>query len=202
MSQPYSLLDQSHPLSSTVGDREPPSCQGAVFYEGDGSYVVKGMIRTQSSDAKLLFWAANPATRGYSSAGSGLPYPSAEMAFEDTPNRGVVHINSGYFEFRVHFPNAFYVGLGSRYVEPCVFVKVCESGRETPIQSILLGNGIPFRSLDHPKERREKNVMFYHGRDALPNRTQEQILRDSAYPEKKDGVFDVPANFWGKAIPM
>jgi hypothetical protein len=202
MSQSYSLLDQSHPLSATVGFREPPSCQGAVFYEGDGKYVVKGMTRSFGSSAKLLFWAANPASRGYSCAGSGLPYPSAEMAFEDTPNRGVVHINNGYFEFRVHFPNAFYASLGTRYVEPCVFVKVCEEGRESPIQSIVLGNGIPFRTIDHPKERYQKGVMFYHGRDALPHRSQEQILRDSAYPEKKNGVFDVPANFWGNAIPQ
>jgi hypothetical protein len=198
----YSLLDQSHPLSATIGFREPPSCEGAVFYEGDGKFVVKGMAKSTSSNAKLLFWAANPATRGYSAAGSGLPYPSAEMAFEDTPNRGVVRMNSGYFEFRVHFPNAFYVGLGSRYIPPSVFVKVCEEGRDTPIQSILLGNGIPFRSIDHPRERYQKGAMFYDGRDQLPHRSQEQILRDSAYPELKDGAYNVPSNFWGKAIPM
>jgi hypothetical protein len=197
----YSLLGQSHPLSATTGVVEAPRCQGAVFYEGEGSYVVKGMIETKTSDAKLLFWAANPASRGYSFTGSGLPYPSAEMAFEDTPNRGVVPVRGNYFEFRVHFPNAFYVGLGTRYIPPSVFVKVCEEGSDNKIHRITLGNGIPFRSLDHPAQRYEKNQMFYHGRDALPHRSQEQILRDSAYPEQSKGVYRVPSNFWGQSIP-
>lgn len=197
----YSLLDQSHPMSSTTGVVEPPSCQGAVFYEGDGTYVVKGMIDNKTSNAKLLFWAANPASRGYSFSGSGLPYPTPEMAFEDTPNRGVVPIRGNYFEFRVHYPNAFYAGMGTQYVSPSVFVKVCEDGGDNRIHKIALGTGIPYRSLDHPAGRYEHQQMFYHGRDALPHRTQEQILRDSAYPTTTDGTYRTPANFWGKSIP-
>jgi hypothetical protein len=198
----YSLLDQSQTMSATTGVVEPPTCQGAVFYEGDGSYIVKGMIQTNTANAKLLFWAANPATRGYSASGSGMPYPSPEMAFEDTPNRGVVPIRGNYFEFRLHLPNAFYVGLGTHYIAPCVFVKVCENGSDGKIHKISISTGIPYRTLDHPAQRYEKQQMFYHGRDSLPQRTQEQILRDSAYPEASKGVYRTPSNFWGKSIPQ
>jgi hypothetical protein len=41
------------------------------------------------------------------------------------------------------------------------------------------------------------NSLFYKGRDDLPIRTQEQILRDSGYPDKNI----MPPNFWGLSIP-
>lgn len=176
------------------------SCEGVVLYEGSGDYVIKGTIRTRTNNAKLMFWAANPATRGYSFTGSGIPYPSPEVAFENTPNRGLVNINNGFFEFKVHFPNAFYVGLGSKYVQPTVFVRICEEGSDGAVNTIPLGNGIPFRMITYPDSYKQNRATFYDGRDALPMRTQEQILRESGYPSDKP--YKMPDNFWGKAIPQ
>ena len=48
-----------------------------------------------------------------------------------------------------------------------------------------------------PKTAARANPRFYSGRTELPMRTQEQILRDSGYPENNK----MPANFWGKAVP-
>ena len=40
--------------------------------------------------------------------------------------------------------------------------------------------------------------IFYSGRNKLPVRTQEQILRDSSYP----CINKMPDNFWGLAVPQ
>ena len=93
------------------------------------------------------------------------------------------------------------MGLGSVLVEPCVHIKVCENGKSGKVETIKLGNGIPFRSLTYPPIQAgtapRKNPMFYSSRDKLPIRSQEQILRDSGFPEENV----MPENFWGKAVP-
>lgn len=177
------------------------SCKGVVLDSGEGEYVVKGSIATKTLDATILFWAPNPPTYTTSYSGSGLPYPSPDVAYENTPNRGAVKSSGGNFEFRVRYPNSYYIGLGSVYVEPCVHIKVCEEGADNKVHTIKLGNGIPFRMLTYPPSQPEtkprSNPLFYSGRPQLEMRTQEQILRDSGYPE--DNV--MPKNFWGKAVP-
>ena len=40
--------------------------------------------------------------------------------------------------------------------------------------------------------------MFYKSLQTLPVRSQEQILRDSAYPKKNK----MPKNFWGLTPPV
>ena len=47
------------------------------------------------------------------------------------------------------------------------------------IYSFKLSGGIPYRTLTYPEKR--NSPMFYNGRDKLPIRTQEQILRDYSY---------------------
>lgn len=177
------------------------SCDGIVLDKGNGEYVVKGKVESETTNPKIIFWAPNPPTYTTSYSGSGLPFPNAEIAYENTPNQGAVIATNRNFEFRVRYPNAFYMGLGSLYVEPCVHIKVCENGKTGNVETIKLGNGIPFRSLTYPPTQPgtkiRKNPSFYDGRDKLPIRTQEQILRESGYPENNV----VPDNFWGKSVP-
>lgn len=177
------------------------SCDGIVLDSGNGEYIVKGHVNTKTPNANILFWAANPATYTGSFTGSGLPYPSADVAYENTPNRGAVKSEGGHFRFRVRYPNAYYMGLGSVYVEPCVFIKVCEEGGDNKVHRIRLGNGIPFRMLTYPPSLPQtaprQNALFYAGRETLPIRTQEDILRASAYPSENK----MPKNFWGMAVP-
>ena len=63
-----------------------------------------------------------------------------------------------------------------------------------------MGNGIPFRMLTYqqtPVTVSRDSPNFYNGGFNLPVRTQEQILRDSAYPDKNT----MPKNFWGLRPP-
>ena len=177
------------------------SCEGTVLDGGEGEYVVKGTVKSKTSNPKVLFWAANPPTYTTSYSGSGLPYPNPDIAYENTPNRGSVIANNRSFEFRIRYPNSFYIGLGSLYLEPCVHIKICENGTDGNVETIKLGNGIPFRSLTYPptqpNTRPRRGPLFYLGRDKLPIRSQETILRESGFPEENI----VPKNFWGMAVP-
>ena len=73
-------------------------CEGVVLDAGQGEFVVRGKVETISNSATIMFWAANPPTYCTSYSGSGLPYPNADIAYENTPNRGAVKSNNGEFE--------------------------------------------------------------------------------------------------------
>jgi hypothetical protein len=175
------------------------SCEGVTEDSGNGEYSVNG--HTDAPDGSMIvFWAPNPPNYNGSYSGSGLPFPSPTIAFDNTPNKGV-RVQGGQFRFQIHFPNSFYAGLGTYYVSPQVYYKICgNSGQDSKVHAITLGDGIPFRTLTYPPPPNtapRRNCMVYGGRDSLPVRTQEQILRDSGYPDKNL----IPDNFWGSSIP-
>lgn len=173
-------------------------CEGQVLDSGEGEYTVKGKL-SKGGNRTILFWTANPPTYNSSYSGSGLPYANPEMAYENTPNRGMVKAVNGHFEFKIRYPNSYYTGLGTVCVEPCCHIKICDS-TEDKIHTIKLGNGIPFRMLTYPpinNERPRNSPLFYKEPENIPIRTQEQILRDSAFPEENK----MPDNFWGLKPP-
>jgi len=178
------------------------SCEGVVLDSGEGEFIVKGQLSGIHANPTVLFWAPNPPTYNCSFSGSGLPYPNADVAFENSPNRGAVKAPAGQFEFKVRYPNSYYIGLGSLIQCPAVFIKVCDQAGNGEIQKIELGASVPYRSLTYPPivkgQRGRSDAMFYVGRDALPHRTQEQILRDSGYPAKNV----MAMNFWGLRPPQ
>jgi len=174
------------------------NCKYVVEKKSRGEFLVKGHIADGGSQ-KLIYYASNPPTYNSSFSGSGLPFPNPDVAFEGTPNNGaVMTYPDGRFEFKVFYPNGYYIALGTIYVGPHVFIKTCGAEK---VHSIYLGDGIPFRMLTYPSPpytAPRKCPMFYAegGRQMPPTRTQEQILRDSRYPDTNE----MPKNFWGKAI--
>ena len=177
---------------------ENEACQGTITEMGQGDLVIHGTVNN-IKDGKLYFWAAAPPTHGTSFSGSGMPYPNPVVAFDNTPNRGVVELSNGSFEFNIHYPNAYYVGLGSLYVPPHINLKLCRNGEQDKYFSITIDDGIPFRTLTYPAPPSNKpriSPMFYHECDKGA-RSQEAILRASAYPSENK----MPENFWGDRPP-
>ena len=176
------------------------SCKEAVIDSGSGEFTVDGS--TDAPDGSIvIFWAANPPNYNTSFSGSGLPYPNPDVAFDNTPNQGATKVKNGSFKFKIRYPSSFYAGLGSLYLPPQVYYKVCQGeDNESKVHVIKIGEGIPFRSLTYappPTTAPRRSPMFYSGGWKLPVRTQEQILRDSAYPSKNE----IPSNFWGLRPP-
>lgn len=175
------------------------SCENVILNSGNGEYTVNGSLPGAGNNT-ILFWAPNPPTYCQGFSGSGLPYPNADIAYENSTNRGAVKSQNDNFTFKIKYPNSYYAGLGTVLVEPVCHVKICGNSNDTGIHTIKLGNGIPFRLLTYQaygKDATRDSPMFYTGRDTLPIRGQEQILRDSAYPETNV----VPDNFWGLRPP-
>ncbi len=167
-------------------------CDGIVQYAGDGDLTINGMLKGyEMKTVNIIYWAAAPATRGMSFSGSGLPYANPAQAYDQTPNQGSTTAHGGKFTIKLRAPNAYYVGLGTLYVPPMLHVKICGDDK---VHHIPIGHGIPYRTLTYPAPPSKKaraDPMFYCTGD-LPVRTQEQILRDSAYR------YDIPTDdsFW------
>ncbi len=101
-------------------------CKGVALNEGDGEILVQGEVNTESPNPTIVYWAPNPPTYSTSFSGSALPYHDSIQAYDRTPNIGAVKAVNRKFEFRVKYPNAYYIGLGSLYVPPHIHFKICE----------------------------------------------------------------------------
>lgn len=172
-------------------------CKIDIKYNANGNFIIDG--ETGFGPTLVKYWAACPPTYSLSFAGSGLPYPNEEVAFEETPNKGVAKVERGKFQFALEYPNSYYDNMQKVLVEPQVqFVFADEDGKnQGDIHVAKLGNGIPFRSLTWPMKRDWNAGPLFYCNNNLPVRTQEQILRDSGYPS----VNKVPGNFWGTMPP-
>jgi hypothetical protein len=174
-------------------------CNGTVLYNGSGDLTVKGQLKNPSAQTTIYFWAAAPPTKGTSFSGSGMPYPNPLVAYDRTPNKGVVTTVNGNFTFSIKYPNAYYIGLGSLYIPPHINFKVCSPGVADAYFSVQIDDGIPFRMLTYPAPPTKKprlSPMFYCEPERGA-RSQEEILLASKYPSNNT----MPDNFWGNRPP-
>ena len=159
------------------------------------------------NDLYMEYWAASPPTYLQNFSGSGLPYPTKEIAFENSPNRGRIPIRDSEVQVTIDYPNSYYDEGGSIYVPPTFsFIIRDKNGKDvTAINEMRLGEGIPYRTLQWPRQRHWLasakpfgGSMFYTNLEMPKVRSQEQILRESAYP-----LTNMEAkNFWGLKPPM
>lgn len=104
-----------------------------------GNFVVRGRLKPdQTPNAMIKFWAANPIDQRDSFVGSGLPFPNAEIAYENSPNTGSVRAVNGEYTLRLYFPNSFYTDLGRTLIPPHVLIKVCGDDH-SDIETVILG---------------------------------------------------------------
>lgn len=182
-------------------------CSGMIYIDENDvekPIRVKCKVNDHVKDGLIYYIAASPPDYRASYYGSGLPFYSQVQAFEDTPNTGKVYV--GYYgdevDIPLMMPNAYYVGLGTVYVPPTLYLEYLTVDGEKRNISIILSEGIPYRSLTWPgpgqRTTSRSGPMFYETQFFLPVRSQEQILRDSAYPTKNQ----METNFWGLKPPV
>lgn len=173
------------------------SCEGIILKDTQGNIKVQGIVKSETPDPVVLYWASNPADRLTNFSGSGLPFHNPEQAYENSINQGAVKAEDRKFSFNIQMPNSYYVGLGTLYVPPHIHIKICEPGSNNNFHTIKLSEGIPYRTLTYtapPTKMSRVSPLFYTNRGEsgnLPVRSQEQILRDSQYKNTMD------EDFWG-----
>ncbi len=168
---------------------------GVITY--NGNLIMIDGLTTIINRGYLYYWAASPAESRYTYSGSGLPFANAEIAYQNTINKGKVNIVNGRFSLTVQMPNSYYINLGTIKIVPHVNLQVCDEieNEMSGIINLKLGGGFAYRSLTYPPFRSSPN--FYAG--DFNARSQEQILFDSAYPNNIDAYRNVVGvDFWVK----
>lgn len=170
-------------------------CTGSVRQSAKAEIVVEGQIETMVKDNIVEYIAAAPTDLRASYTGSGLPFASPEMAMQGTPNKGTITLEAGNaFKINLKMPNSHYAALGTVLVPPTLYLTFFDMNlQKERTVSIVVDEPIPYRTLTYPNQR--TSAMFYDVK--LPVRSQEQILRDSAYPCQ---MVQAP-NFWGLKPP-
>lgn len=159
--------------------------------------VVSGTIHDKPDNGTVWYLAASPPDYRASFTGSAQPFASPQQAFENTPNAGQLNVGGdGRYSVPLLYPNSYYVDLGNTLVPPTMYMMYTRNGVEVK-KSIRVGNGMPYRSLDHPHAR-DNNPNFYAAPGAMQVRSQERILRDSGYPV----INQEAADFWGGKPPL
>ena len=160
----------------------------------DGTITIKGNILGLGPIQQTIHWnAAAPSTRGIGFAGAGLPYPNKDIAYENTPNKGIVESPNGSFTIQLRgLPNGYYSGLGSIYVPP--IVEFVSNGNGKTFKTTLWINDVatPYRWIsgapaslkpDIDIEGNTGRAMYYSGREDIPLfKNQESLLRATGYP--------------------
>lgn len=170
-------------------------CKGEI-HVSRSIVTIEGKIMAPVGTPQISFIAAAPADFRASYSGSGLPFPSPAMALENTPNKGVSQLTNGNeFSIKIIMPNSYYAGHGTVLIAPMLYLTYTTSDGEEHTAAIKLEESIPYRTLTYPNGR--SSASFYNV--ILPVRSQEQILRDSAYPAQTNLM---PENHWGLKPPL
>jgi len=101
-------------------------CTGTVTINGR-TLTVNGNCKcdvNKSLPHKLFYKAAAPPESRTSISGSYLPWANEEMAYNNTPNKGIVDIVGGKFQFTLNTPNCFYINNGSKLVFPHLHLSI------------------------------------------------------------------------------
>ena len=188
-------------------EKSLPLCDLKIMKDTEKSYMVSGTLKgnllqlSNQTSLYIKYWASNPPDYSSNFSGSALPFPNEEIAFEKSTNVGHSELIKGNFSITLRYPNSYYKNMGTVYVHPEVQIQVFDKNTNksvSEIQHINLGEGIPFRTLTYPYQRDwNKGPEFYKNQNIKAIRSQEQILRDSAYPNTNT----MPKNFWGQKPP-
>ena len=114
----------------------------------DGDVSVKGQVLNPSHFEKMEVYASAPINRMTSYSGSGLPFPCAAVAFDNSPNYHLI-VAEGGFDIKFLYPNGFLMQDATAKVPPSVFIKLTPKTKGVePIQIRYgLADPLPLRTL-------------------------------------------------------
>ncbi len=156
------------------------------FIANNTKIVLKGAVKNPANYSKILAIAPNPIDRMMNYSGSGLPFPCADVAFENTPNKVLID-STGVFNVVFLYPNSFYLQNGRDKVISPIFFSLTDHNEvtrhvqyELPEQNIL-------RTLVNRSSRRGPE--FYGAKDyLLPIATAENVMREYARVKVENNV--------------
>jgi len=144
---------------------------------------------------KVSYLAPQSPDYRQSYTGSAMPFSDAEIAFQNSNNKGSFVPTKNYFSINMNYPNSYYSHLGTRLIPPHVILTI-EFGYKKYREIVKLDDTAPFRLLSYQSTPKPRiSPIFYDRSKMKNNRTQEEILRQSGYK------LSTPEDFWGGAVP-
>lgn len=150
------------------------ACQVSV--RPDGRLDVRGQVLKAGEYDEMEVVAANTFMRMMNYSGSGLPYPCASVAFENTPNWHNIP-RDGQFQTVFSYPNSYYAIDTVTKVPPSIFVILKNKSEKEPIfVRIDLPDTLSLRTLTY-REGRDGPDFYFKKAKIIGVRGQEEILR-------------------------
>ena len=127
--------------------------------------------------------ASNPIDRMFNYSGSGLPFPSASIAFENTPNIFLIN-ETGHFKTTFYYPNSYYDCNGKDKIVSAIFFILQDKNDEKIILKYVLKDLNPLRSLVNRKNRVSPEFYFLK-ENILQIDTQENMMKQYSIAKSK-----------------
>lgn len=121
---------------------------------GEGGLHIEGSVKEPKRFRRMELLAAAPIDRRTSHAGSGLPWPCPDIAFEGTPNHITIPAD-GLFRAEFQYPNTYYTHDAVTKVRPTVFARLfAKDSPEPMVIRMELPDPLVLRTLTHRSARR------------------------------------------------
>jgi len=158
----------------------------SVELQDNLTILISGAVHEPGKYADMQLLASAPIMQMTSYAGSGLPYPCASYAFDNTPNRHTIAPN-GRFSVRFYYPNSYYLEDGRTKINPSLFVILQPVAAEAVHIRFELPDPLPLRTLTHRPSR--TGPEFYAAKEVLLGvQSQEANLRQLGAVKEHYGV--------------
>jgi hypothetical protein len=160
-------------------DNEFVQCTIYVEDDLDAKIKLKGNVKQMASAKDVIISAPKPIDRMTTYTGSGLPFPCAQMAFENTPNFAKLTEPTGAFDLKFSFPNGYYTRDACTKIEPSVFVTFYwkDTTREKTVVRLPLFDRQPMRTLSY-RPNYYKGPQYYAAKsDIIGIRGAEATMR-------------------------
>lgn len=143
----------------------------------DDNVLISGVIKNPILWAAVELKAAAPIDRSASYSGSGLPFPCAEIAFQNSPN--FYEVGSASFGCSFLYPNSFYGPDARTKIPPAIFVLLVSKLPQLRPLSIRadLPDRLPLKTLTYRPERNSGPEFFNRRAERMGIKGQESILR-------------------------
>ena len=155
----------------------------------DGVIHLTGSIKNPSKYQQKYLLAANPMDRMMNYTGSGLPFTSPFIAFENTPNYYEIP-EDGKIQAHFKYPNSYYATDSQEKVVPSVFITLKSNSLSEPIfYQLKLTDPLPLKTSTTYRPEFKKGPEFYAKKEdvlGVPP-SQEWILRNIGELKAKHG---------------
>lgn len=148
------------------------------FHNDYSKLNITGNVKNPEKYKKILLIAPNPIDRMTNYSGSGLPFPCADIAFENTPNKLLIDA-TGVFSVTFLYPNSFYMPNGRDKIISSIFFSLTDHNNITNNARYELNDLNVLRTLVNRSSR--KNPEFYGAKDyLLPIANAEHVMYEYA----------------------